>query len=141
MNLYRSESSNPKWNAQRNLTGRTHYVDDDSLRFHKSRILSARHTDSGLLFAIVESVGLDYHNSKRGCRYVIFDIFGNVVSRVGLEECWKRSEQATKAMWHALNAMNAHQITLDAIARQETSHAREMDYLRADLAKLSERAA
>ncbi len=37
MNLYRSESNNPKWNAQSNLSGRTHYVDEDTLRWHKSR--------------------------------------------------------------------------------------------------------
>lgn len=41
MNLYRNESSDAKTNAQRNLCGRTHYVDEDTLRWHKSRVLDA----------------------------------------------------------------------------------------------------
>lgn len=32
-NLYRNEASDPRDNAQRNLSGRTHYVDDDTLRW------------------------------------------------------------------------------------------------------------
>ena len=77
--LYRNESMDPKANAQRNLRGRTHYVDDDTLRFHKARILSARVAANGLLFAIIESMSLDWDGTKRGFRGVIFDIFGNVV--------------------------------------------------------------
>lgn len=34
--LYREQGNNPKYHAQRNLQGRTHYVDDDTLRFHKA---------------------------------------------------------------------------------------------------------
>ncbi|KAH2035914.1 hypothetical protein KXW51_006159, partial [Aspergillus fumigatus] len=74
--LFRTESHDPKTNAQRNLCGRTHYVDDDNLRFHKSRVISARVVDNGLLFAIVTSDALDFENRKRGFRYVIFDVFG-----------------------------------------------------------------
>jgi hypothetical protein len=131
-NLYRSESSNPKWNAQRNLNGRTHYVDDDTLRFHKSRILSARHTDNGLLFAIVESMALDMHNTKRGYRYVIFDLFGSTIDRPKLEDSYRTSRQATAAMWAALNAIDAKAITLAAIDQQAKNHIREI----ADLTKL-----
>lgn len=127
MKLYSTQSSDPKSNAQRNLVGRTHYVDDDTLGYHKSRILSSRAVDHGLLFAIVESVALDMNNTRRGCRYVIFDVFGHVVGkRQDLENCWKRSEQATKAMWQELNAMDAKAITLAAIEREKASHAREM---------------
>jgi hypothetical protein len=138
MNLYKNESSNPKWNAQRNLTGRTHYVDDDTLRWHKARVLSARATANGLLFAIVESVALDMNNTKRGVRYAIFDIFGDCVgTRVDLEHCWKRSEQAEKAMWVELNAIDAVGITLSAIARTEHHHAQEMERMRAELLKVA----
>lgn len=87
--LYRNESSDPKRNAQRNLQGRTHYVDDDTLRFHKSRILSARHVDGGLLFAIVTSDATDYQGKTRGFRYVVFDLFGTVLDRPALEDCYK----------------------------------------------------
>ena len=116
--FYRNESSNPKWNAQRNLSGRTHYVDDDTLRFHKSRVLSARHTDDGLLFAIVTSDALDMHNTKRGFRYVIFDVFGNTLDRPKLEDAFRSSEKATQAMWDALNAIDAKAVTLAANQRQ-----------------------
>jgi hypothetical protein len=136
MQFYRNESSNPKWNAQRNLQGRTHYVDDDTLRYHKSRILSARHTDSGLLFAIVTSDAIDYQNTKRGFRYVIFDVFGTVLDRPTLDETYTSSERATKAMWEQLNAIDAKAHTLAAIEKQRRQHGEEMDRLAADVAKV-----
>src|SRR6478736_418130 len=112
--LYRQESSYPKNNAQRNLQGRTHYVDDDTLRGFYSRIISARHVDNGLLFAIVTSDAIDHENRKRGFRYVIFDIFGNVVERnpASLDrEFFRTSDKATKAMWDALNKIDPLEVT------------------------------
>lgn len=141
MNLYRSESSYPKVNAQRNLCGRTHYVDDDTLRWHHSRVLSARHTDGGLLFAIVCSDALDMHNTKRGYRYVIFDVFGNTVERPTLKEAFSSSRQAEKAMWVALNKIDARAITLAAIDEQEKHFAREISDARRQLAEMQEKAA
>ena len=135
MNLYRSESSNPKWNAQRNLSGRTHYVDDDTLRFHKSRVLSSRNTDQGLLFAIVTSDALDMHNTKRGYRYAIFDLFGNVLDRPKLEDAFRTSQKATDAMWDALNKTDAVAVTLKAMERHEKQFADEMKELRATIKK------
>lgn len=135
---YRNESSDPKRNAQRNLIGRTHYVDDDTLRFHKARILSSRHVDSGLLFAIVESVALDFQNTKRGVRYVIFDMFGNVVgTRRDLEHCYRNSEQATKAMWAELNTLDAVAINREGLAQRAAQQARD----NAELAALIDKAA
>lgn len=93
--LYRQESSDPKSNAQRNLAGRTHYVDDDTLRFHKSHVLSAQHHDDGLLFSIVTSDALNMHNTRRGFHYVIFDLFGHVVKRVDLEHSFKSHQAAS----------------------------------------------
>lgn len=133
--LYRTESSDPKTNAQRNLCDRTHYVDDDTLRFHKSRVLSARCTVDGLLFAIVTSDALDPHGARRGFRYAIFDIFGHVVDRPDLESTFRTSDQATKAMWRLLNAIDAVALTRDAITREEKHFAAEMDTLRAALDK------
>jgi hypothetical protein len=141
MNLYRNESSKPKWNAQRNLQGRTHYVDDDTLRWHKARVLSARHVDNGLLFAIVESVALDMNNTKRGYRYAIFDVFGTILERPTLENSFKTSAQATKAMWAKLDELDAVGITLSAISRAEHYHAREMTELRATLQSIGKKAA
>lgn len=130
MQRYSNQSSDPKLNAQRNLCGRTHYVDDDTLRFHKSRVISSRTTDEGLLFAIVTSDSLDYENSRRGFRFVIFDLFGTVLERTSIEGAFRKSEQATKAMWEALNAIDAKAVTLAGVERAERRHADEMAAIR-----------
>ena len=135
-NLYRNESSNPTLNAQRNLIGRTHFVNPDTLRFHKSRVISARHTDNGLLFAIVTSDLLDYKNTKRGFRYAIFDLFGNCLERPDLEHAFRTSKQATKAMWDALNAIDAKAISLAAIERNATHQTKEMTELTETISRL-----
>ena len=130
-NLYRQESSNPKWNAQRNLSGRSHYVDDDTLRFHHSRILSTHITDGGLLFALVESYAVDMNNTQRKYRGVILDVFGNVVNRPKLEYGFSSSKAATKAMWEILNGLDAKALTVKAIEQAEKYHAMDMADLRA----------
>lgn len=68
--LYERKSSmSAKANAQLNLSGRTHYVDEGTLRHFASRINSSRETDFGLVFALVESVSGDYQHSTRGFRH------------------------------------------------------------------------
>ena len=129
INLYRNESSNPKLNAQRNLQGRTHYVDDASLRWHKSRVLSARVVDNGLFFAITTSDALDPNNMRRGFRYVVFDIFGNILERPKLEDAFKSHEKCLREMWKILNGISnadAKQITREALQRHQASLLREM---------------
>ena len=91
MQLYSDEHTNPRINAQRNLLGRTHYADDATLHFHKARILSARATSDGLLFYVIESVAIDYQNTTRGFRPVIFDLCGQVLSRPDLNTHAKRA--------------------------------------------------
>ena len=130
MNLYRHEASDPKLNAQRNLMGRTHFVDPETLRFHKSRIIACHIADNGLLFALVHSDALDWDNTKRGYRYTIFDVFGSTVASVNLEDAFKTRDKAFKAMWAKLNELDAIDITLAAIKRAEHYHAQEMDELR-----------
>ena len=137
MNLYRNESSDPKFNAQRCLSGLTHYVDDDTLRFHKSRIISTYVVDHGLLFALVESVALDMHNTKRGFRYVVFDTFGNVINRAPLDECYSTSKSATKAMWAYLGTVDAIAVTVAAIDGYERYTAQECADARAKIAALA----
>jgi len=126
VNLFKQESYHPKRNAQLNLIGRTHYVDDNTLRFHHARVLSATATDNGLLFALVESVALDYDNTRRGYRYVIFDLFGKVISRCDLESAFKSRATATKAMWRELNALDAHAITRAGIEQSRRNHESEL---------------
>lgn len=139
--LYRQESYNDKYNAQRNLLGRTHYVDDDTMRSFKSRILTTVNTDDGLLFALVESCSGDYEHKTRIFRPVIFDVFGNVLHRPDLEQSFKTGDQARKAMREALNEIDAVAVTRKAIASQEANYAREIKDARATLANIESEAA
>ena len=140
-NLYRNESSDAKQNAQRNLCGRTHYVDDDTLRWHKSRVLATRVVDGGLLFAIITSDAMDMANTKRGFRYVVFDVFGNVISRVDLESSFRTRDQASKAMWAYLDTIDAQALTYEAMDRAIAAHAQEMTELRERIAAVASRSA
>lgn len=91
------ESGDPKHNAQRNLRGKTHYVDDDTLRWHKSRVVGCAHLHDGLLLRVTCSDAIDMHNTKRGFRSAVFDIFGTTVSRPKLEDAASTSAAAVKA--------------------------------------------
>ena len=136
MQLFTAQGNSPKVHAQRNLCGRTHYVDDETLRWHKSRVLSARVVDNGLLFAIVTSDALDMHSTKRGYRYVIFDVFGTVLGRPDLEHTFRTSAQATKAMWAALNEIDAKAHTLKAADTSLAHYASEIARLKETVAAL-----
>ena len=94
--------------AQKNLMGKTHYVDDQTLRYHKSRVLAcyAPAVYHGTICTIVESCALDIHNTKRGFRFVAFDLGGEVLTRASLEESYKTSKQATDAMWEWLDDLD-----------------------------------
>lgn len=136
MQLYQDKVDSPKYNAQHNLFGRTHYVDDNTLRAFKARILSTHITDGGLLFAMVESCSGDYDHTFRVFRPVVFDVFGNVIYRPNIDESFKTRKAATKTMWEYLNTLDAVKITKEAIKREKAQHKREMDYLIKDIKKL-----
>lgn len=127
MQLYRQESGNPKINAQRNLSGRSHYVDDATLRFFKSRVITTRVTHGGLIFSIVTSDALDPNNTKRGFRYAIFDLFGEVIARTEIEGAFRTSAQACKARDKVLADLPARVLTLQALADCNAAQLREME--------------
>ncbi len=133
MRLFENKCSHALTNAQQNLMGRTHYVDPDTLRWHKSRVLSSGMTDHGLLFWIVSSDALDMNNTKRGYRFVVFDVFGKVLSRVSLEDSWKRREPCDKAKWAFLNSFDAVTHTRKAIEEQRKYQAEELDRFNGDV--------
>ena len=135
INLYRTESSDPKLNAERNLQWRTHYV--DALRAHKSRILHTKIAGGGLLFALVESYATDPNNGKRLFRPVVFDVFGGTVCRPSLDEGFRTRKLAEAAMREALSAIDAVQVTEAAINAAESAYAREIRAAREQLAQLS----
>lgn len=128
MELYTTKNySSEKYNAQLNLEGRTHYVDDNTLRFHHARIVYTNDYKNGLIFGLIESVALDMNNTKRGFRYVLFDLFGNVVSRVSLEDSFKTSKAAKAAMDEALKALDVELVTKEGLAAYDkaSDYARE----------------
>ena len=129
MHLFTHQSSHPKFNAQRNLEGLTHYVDDQTLRYHKARILKTHITDNGLLLALVESVALDPRGEERRFRPVIFNLFGMILSRNDLTNCFKSSAAAEKAMWAELEKIDAKAVTLAAIREQKKTFAEAMQSL------------
>lgn len=101
--IYTERRSHPASNAQENLMGRTHYVDPSTLRFYKSRILSARPITSGAFFLIVESCAVDYGNTRRGFRAVLFDLSGSVIYHPKLEECRRSRDLALRDFWAWFN--------------------------------------
>lgn len=136
MQLYRNEHSDPKFNAQRNLEGRTHYVDDQTLRYHKARVLSTAVVDNGLLFALIESYAVDYNGTERAYRPVVFDVFGTVLERPSLENGCKTKKQAVKEMWRILNLIDAKKHTLKALGEQRKRADREFKEMRKRVASL-----
>lgn len=97
--LYQSTwRAKPVWEAQSHLQGRTHYVDDATLRFHHARVLSCQVFAGGAFLRLRESVSLDMRNTQRGQRYVVFDVFGDVVSRADLDHCSNSERAARKAL-------------------------------------------
>ncbi len=127
MDLYTDKSSDPKWNAQRNLEGRTHYVDDGTLRFHKARILAARPICNGLLFMLIESVAMDPDNRKRGFRGVAFDLYGNTVTRSDLEDCASTRVKAEKEFWREVEKIDAKAVNLAALDRTRKYQSEELE--------------
>lgn len=125
-NLFRSESGDPAHDAQRNLMGRTHYVDPDTLRWHKSRVLSRAILADGLLYRITESCALDMHNTKRGKRCVVFDVFGTTIYHPDLDSCFSTSDAARKA---------AEKQEIDLIAHYRTAIAERLHWAKQDAEK------
>lgn len=125
MRLYRSESSDPYHSAERNLSGRTHYVDRDTMKYFHSRVTASRVLADGLLFCITERVALDPHNKTRGVRCVVFDILGTTVYRPDLESTFSNSHKAEKHMFAFIDTFNAKKHTKAALATQKKHQAAE----------------
>lgn len=134
VSLYSCKSDDPKRDAQRNLLGRTHYVDDDTLRCYHSRILSAQSMYDGLLFRIVCSDALDMHNTKRGFRAVVFDVFGTVIFRPSMEQASPTKQAAANACEkESIDLVAYYQGVLkDRLAKTE----RESESIKTALAKV-----
>lgn len=102
------ESSHPDREAERNLEGRTHYVDRSTRGFFRSRVLSATVHSSmhGLIFSIVESCSANPDRTRRVFRGVVFNIFGTVLYRPALDESQGSTEHAREALYEWLSGFD-----------------------------------
>ena len=124
--LFECKSCYGDSNARQNLRGRTHYVDEDTLRYFKARILDGRKTDDGLLFVLVESVNSKPDHGGLNKRGVVFDVFGTVLTE---RDSWFRtSEQAAKFAREFVAGFDAVKHTRNEIkakAKRDVETARE----------------
>ena len=76
--LFTNEHYLPKYKAQNNLEGLTHYYDDGTMKYFSCRVLKCSILYEGLILGTIESV---LHPTEgRIKRVVFFDIFGHVIN-------------------------------------------------------------
>lgn len=92
VSLFSRHSSYPLPDAERNLSGRTHYVDAATLKFFNAKILSTQIFANGLIFGLCESTRFD--NEPREYAFVLFDVRGTVM----FKEKAKNHDKARAAM-------------------------------------------
>lgn len=110
VDLYRDESSYPVPRAQRALSGRTHYVDDDTMKYFGARINSSHADHNGLYFYLLESV--KHPSMGRVHRAVVFDVFGTVLT--------ERNDGLRKTSKQARADLDAFLASFDPVAHTET---------------------
>jgi len=110
-------------NARINLEGITHYVDLDTLRYFKARIVKAFDSCHGSIFFLVESVAKNPDNSERGFRFVLFDVFGVVVNP--RDTYYTTSDKAKKAGYSFLETFDLMAHYRKAIAGKAKAVERE----------------
>lgn len=112
--LYQDSWDNSLRHAESELGGRTHYVDPNTMRAFKARILDARTLADGLLFGIVESATYG-DGSPRFYRAVVFDLIGRVVEP-SRDVQYGRPDYARKDLRRLEGLLDAVAITRDALA-------------------------
>lgn len=107
---FRVESCYAIDNAQRNLAGRSHYADTQTLKYFKARILDAYTAKENLVFWLIESNNSKHFEPKKNKRFICFDIFGTVLNE---RDDWFSTSKA------ADNARKAFLESFDAVAHTE----------------------
>lgn len=109
--LFSDKSYNARSNAQINLDGKTHYVDNATMRYFGSKILASSDHANGRIFALCESLQAGFDASAgRVTRYVAFDLFGTVIYHPDIDASFKTREKARKAfyVWFEAFDVDAH---------------------------------
>jgi len=112
-NTMRDDSSYPLSRAQRALSGRTHYVDDATLKCFKARVLRCTVAHHGFYCLLQESLPMGNFNGPRMRRNVLFDAFGSVVE--GSRGTWHKSAKSADAAYSELCAWMDSQEATDKL--------------------------
>lgn len=127
VDIFRDHAGHPLPQAQRNLHGRTHYVDNETLRYFKGRINSTLIQSEGLILVVLESEKPPHSSAPRSYRFVVFDVFGTVIVRGS--EC-RGTEAARKEMRAYLDTFDALAWTRKAMADHAEALEAQARYLR-----------
>jgi hypothetical protein len=119
--LFRERSGFPLSQAQRNLEGRTTYVDESA------DVKGAYVLDEGLLYGIVVK-----HEGK--FLPVFFDLFGNIVATVDEGKEADTFRQANTMFWEMSDELDALDLTIKGVKTKQNYLQEEIDKL-ADLAR------
>lgn len=111
VNPYRDDSSYAVSRAQRALSCRTHYVDDDTMKYFGCRINACGIDFNGLYCWILESVS--HPSMGRVHRFVLFDVFGTVLT--------ERNEMLRKTRKQAEKDKEAFLGSFDPLAHTEAA--------------------
>ena len=133
IDTFKLQACYPLPDAQRNLSGRTHYCDDGTLRYFSARINSASDECGGLVYMIEESVS--HPELGRVHRFVAFDVFGTVIS--DREEFHKTRKPCTKAKFAWLNGFDAEAHTIATLRKWADRQTREAQAVIAALDEVS----
>jgi len=117
----------PTARAQNALEGLTYYVSPNTLRFHHSRITSARPVLGGAFFLITETCAKDWDNTERGHRAVLFDLTGNTVYHPGLDATRSTKASALRDFERWLGTFDPEAHYRAEIQRRAHSLAREAE--------------
>lgn len=121
---FRVESCYADSNAQKNLAGRTHYADKETLKCFKARILDAYTAKENLVFWIIESNNTKPFEPKKNKRFVCFDVFGTVLNdRDEWFSTSKAADKACKAFLESFDAVAHTEKRLHEIAVRDAENA------------------
>jgi hypothetical protein len=114
--LFAERTGLPLNQAQRNLEGRTHYVDDSTLKSFAAKIHTVHVMDDGLVLGLVESVQKGFNAADgRVFRPVFFDLFGRIIHRPEIDDSFDSQKQAMSSFWKEADEIDAVEETRNGL--------------------------
>jgi hypothetical protein len=77
------------------------------------------------------------NNTKRGFRYVLFDVFGTTIDRLSIDESFRTKDQAKKAFWKFFDTFDEKQYYKDRLSDKIKSVKYEIESLESGLSFLN----